>query len=108
MLNVATREEKECSGPLLNYVTKVCLIDNRKTYLNGNLWEPSREFLRERDEYSIILFTPSPPPSLLLTCRIYSETKKETKAKWYHHFVFYSVMKNRFLTVDASTSYRVT
>ena len=62
MLNVATREEKECSGPLLNYVTKVCLIDNRKTYLNGNLWEPSREFLRERDEYSIILFTPSPPP----------------------------------------------
>lgn len=81
MLNVATREEKECSGPLLNYVTKVCLIDNRKTYLNGNLWEPSREFLRERDEYSIILFTPSPPPSLLLTCRIYSETKKETKAK---------------------------
>lgn len=62
MLNVATREEKECSGPLLNYVTNVCLIDNRKTYLNGNLWEPSREFLRERDEYSIILFTPSPPP----------------------------------------------
>ena len=62
MLNVATREEKECSGPLLNYVTKVCLIDNRKTYLNGNLWEPSREFLRERDEYSIILFTASPPP----------------------------------------------
>ena len=62
MLNVATREEKECSGPLLNYVTNVCLIDNRKTYLNGNLWEPSREFLRERLRILYYFIHPFPPP----------------------------------------------
>ena len=64
MLNVATREEKECSGPLLNYVTNVCLIDNRKTYLNGNLWEPSREFLRERLRILYYFIHPFPPPPL--------------------------------------------
>ena len=64
MLNVATREEKECSGPLLNYLTKVCLIDNRKTYLNGNLWEPSREFLRERLRILYYFIHPFPPPPL--------------------------------------------